>query len=273
MTGRWSIGERSRSWYVLLAFTFAMLIPLAPARAANEEAAAGVANAFTTEEIADGFLKTVFGGEGPTGHDAESRLVHKFTRPVRVYVESRSRFVDRRAEVRAFVRRLDRLVPNLTITNVTRASRSNMQVYLVDRGNYRAVIREVAPAGTDTRFIETNDCSALTGGDKPGVLDHAVVFVVVNEGMSRFRGCMVEEITQSLGPVNDDPSLPFSIYNDTSDVEGFGLFDWFILTTLYDRRIKPAMTQAEVTPLLPPAIGDARKAVRRLVLSGAIRPE
>lgn len=273
MTGRRSIVERRPPLAVLLALALAVLVPLAPARAADDEAAAGVANAFTTAEIADGFLKTVFGGEGPTGHDAESRLVHKFTRPVRVSVESRSRFVDRRAEVRAFVRRLDRLVPNLTITNVTRASRSNMQVYLVDRGNYRAVIREVAPAGTDTRFIETNECSALTGGDKPGVLDHAVVFVVVNEGASRFRACMVEEITQSLGPVNDDPSLPFSIYNDESGVDGFGLFDWFILTTLYDRRIKPAMTKAEVTPLLPAAIGDARKAVRRLVLSGAIRPE
>jgi hypothetical protein len=147
-----------------------------------------------------------------------------------------------------------------------------MVVFLVDRSRYRAVIRETLPKGFDTQFIESSHCSGVTGGKRDGTLESAYIYIPTTEGWRHTRHCMVEEITQALGPVNDDWTLPNSIYNDYSDVPGLGVFDWFILNTLYDRRIKPGMTRAEVEPILPKAIADARKRLKRLVATKVIDP-
>ena len=76
---------------------------------------------------------------------------------------------------------------------------------------------------------------------------------------------MVEEIIQSLGPVNDDRRLKNSIFNDYSRVGSFSVFDWFILNMLYDYRVKAGMSRAQVVRVLPRVITDARNRLRVLV--------
>ncbi|MEM6849053.1 MAG: DUF2927 domain-containing protein, partial [Pseudomonadota bacterium] len=89
-------------------------------------------------------------------------------------------------------------------------------------------------------------------------IERAKIFLVVDEGFLRFWHCVVEEVAQSLGPANDSPRLPDSIFNDHSSVNTLLVFDWFILNMLYDPRIRPGMTENEVVPLLPNVIADAR---------------
>ena len=79
---------------------------------------------------------------------------------------------------------------------------------------------------------------------------------------------MVEEIAQSLGPANDNPQLADSIFNDRSNLDVFGLFDWFILNILYDPRIRAGMTEAEVRPILPDVIATVRKRVPQAMADG-----
>lgn len=250
----------------------AMAAAAKPAAAAKESlpTAEDIAYAFSEAEIIDGFMRTVFGSEGPKAIAVTNARVHKFTGPVRVWIQSHSRFDDRRFFVRSFIRKLDRIIPNLDIRVVKKPDKANMTVYLVDRSQYRPMVKEHVDEAGRATFMQENDCSALVTANPDGSLKEATVFIVVNEGYRAFRHCMVEEITQSLGPINDDSSLVYSIYNDYSDVEGFGIFDWFILATLYDRHVKPGMTPGEVLPVLPRAIMNARKAMIRLVDSGAI---
>jgi len=228
-----------------------------------------VAHAYSDEEIIDGFMRTVFGAEGrqSTGVD----IVHKFTGPVRVLIVNRA-VVDRSAQVAKFIATLDKVVDNLSIRTVRREADANLVVFLIDRSAYAATIRSVLPPEFDASFMISNHCSGVASGAADGRLKSAVVFIPTTEGWRHTRHCMVEEITQVLGPVNDDWRLSNSIYNDSSDVPGFGIFDWFILNTLYDRRIKPGMTADEVRPILPKAIADARKRLKRLVATKVIDP-
>ena len=76
---------------------------------------------------------------------------------------------------------------------------------------------------------------------------------------------MVEEIAQSLGPVNDNDALVHSIFNDQSRISGFSVFDWFILNMLYDRRVRNGMTEREVVRVLPAVIRDARARLPRVL--------
>ena len=252
----------------LFCLALLLLLPATPAPAAPPTPDE-VANAFTDEEIIDGFMRTVFGAEG--NQSARKDIVRKFTKPVRVVVLNRA-VTDRTAQVAKFIATLNKVVDNLSIRTVKNERDANMVVFLVDRSAYRAVIRETLPEGFDTRFIESSHCSGVTGGKRDGTLESAYIYIPTTEGWRHTRHCMVEEITQSLGPVNDDWRLPNSIFNDYSDVPGFGIFDWFILNTLYDRRIRPGMTPDEVRPILPKVIADARKRLARLVATKVIDP-
>lgn len=255
-----------RAWLLLLIG----LLAIAPAIAAPAEAqSAGgskekltiprVVNAFSDEELIDGFVRTVFGAEiMRPGQDPTSfTTVKKFAGPVRVYIVNQAK-PDNTSQVVEFVKILNQTVHGLRIHTVSNEARANMIVFLVDRAYYRKTIRDTLPSSFDTSFLRSNDCSAVTGGRAGKGLEKAYVYIVANEGRRNFRHCMIEEITQSLGPVNDDITLRHSIYNDASRVRGFGVFDWFIVSMLYDRRVKNGMTLDEVLPVLPAAIRDAR---------------
>ena len=61
-----------------------------------------------------------------------------------------------------------------------------------------------------------------------------------------------------MGAVNDDSSLAHSTFNDRNELDGFPLFDQFILNMLYHPRVRVGMTRDEVLPILPGVIQDIR---------------
>ncbi|HEX2257642.1 MAG TPA: DUF2927 domain-containing protein, partial [Afifellaceae bacterium] len=77
-----------------------------------------------------------------------------------------------------------------------------------------------------------------------------------------FQRCLVEEVLQGLGPVNDSPALADSVFNDNSRHSRFTAHDRFLLNMLYHRRIRAGMTAAEVAGVLPEVIRDVRGRLR-----------
>lgn len=230
-----------------------------------------IVNAYSDRELISGFNRTVFGTEDPAQRHRAGRFrVKKFTTRVRVHLINLSHR-DRRAEVRRFISKLNATVKGLRITTTKYEKRAGMVVFLLDRRDYKNVIMETMPAHMDKSFLLSNDCSAVTGGRHGHQLDRAFVYIVADEGRRNFRHCMIEEIIQSLGPVNDDRRLSHSIFNDYSTVTTFAAFDWFILNMLYDRRVKAGMTMHQVNHVLPAVISDARRRLRALVKKRQIK--
>ncbi len=73
-----------------------------------------------------------------------------------------------------------------------------------------------------------------------------------------FYDCIYEELLQSLGPINDDTTVPWTMFNDDVQMGFFDLYDQYLLNILYDRRIRPGMTRAEVEALLPEVLPQVR---------------
>ncbi len=96
---------------------------------------------------------------------------------------------------------------------------------------------------------------------KSGISGSAAV-IVSDEGEFLFRRCLVEEVLQGLGPMNDDETLEHSVFNDTSHHARFTAFDRYILNMLYDQRIKPGMNSKAALDLLPIVIRDTRRNLR-----------
>ncbi len=213
---------------------------------------------YTDDELIDGFMQTVFGSEdGKSLRDlAAASVVKKFDTPVSYAIVS-SASSNYAASVRSFLAKLSDAVEGLTLREAASPDHAHMMIYLVDRRDYVPTIRTKVWPGIDTRFLEINACSAVIAARRSGI-EQAFVFLVADEGFTPLSHCMVEEITQSLGPANDSDWLPDSIFNDSSDVNVFGVFDWYILNMLYDARVRPGMGIDEVAAVLPAVIADAR---------------
>lgn len=216
---------------------------------------------YATAELIRGFMLTVFGREGPASGQAAGRYANKFIDPVTVNLLDAGSVAGRAAEAKAFVRLLARTVPNLTIRMTDDPARARIFLFLVDRSNYRKAIADALPKSDQTTFLEGNRCSTIMWNRTTGVLDYAYVFILADQGDAAFTSCLAEELTQALGPANDSSSLGDSLYNDTNDVGAFGLFDWYILSALYDRAIMSGMTAAEARAVLPAVIERLRRRV------------
>ncbi|MEM7694556.1 MAG: DUF2927 domain-containing protein [Pseudomonadota bacterium] len=212
---------------------------------------------FTDQELINGFNVTVFGAEVVTNANGPSRIVKKFTRPVRAHVVEGASPAHA-ATVRRFLTRLSGSVHNLSLVSTGQADAADMVIYLTKRAAYAQTIRATVWPGVDTAFLEANACSAVIAARRSGI-ERAFVYLPTDEGFVAFSHCMVEEITQALGPANDSETLPDSIFNDQSELNVFGIFDWYLLNMLYDPRIRPGMTEADVRPLLPRVIADVRR--------------
>lgn len=245
-----------------------------PARLAAAALALALATApaaalpFTDAELIDGFIQTVFGAETANGEDegSASRQIKKFTGPVRYHIVSTSR-VDQRETLRGFLADLSDSVANLQLEETGDYDAAEMVIFLTDRRDYKSVIRRTVWEGVNTEFLEENACSAVLAARSSGI-ERANIYLVADEGFAGLSHCMVEEIAQSLGPANDSVHLKDSIFNDESELNVFGLFDWYILNMLYDERIHPGMGEADVLPLLPTIIADVRARLPQIRASG-----
>jgi Protein of unknown function (DUF2927) len=72
------------------------------------------------------------------------------------------------------------------------------------------------------------------------------VILPVDASDFTFYDCAYEELLQALGPIIDDPSVPWSMFNDDVQMGFFDVYDRYLLNILYDPRIRPGMTKEVV---------------------------
>ena len=217
---------------------------------------------FTDAEIVEGFLKTTFGAEFQLAGRVDR--IRKFVTPVRVFADGNR--ADRRAQLAQVVADIARRVRHLDIAIVTNAEDANVTVKLVrDRDLTRTIARDYGRERA--REIKTSlDPQCLSGFRKNDAyeIERANVILTVDNGDFVFLDCAYEELLQSLGPINDTSSVPWTMFNDKVSMGFFDVYDQYILNLLYDPRIRPGMTVDEVKAVLPAALADVRVWVKRV---------
>lgn len=218
---------------------------------------ANAQNRFSDAALADGFYRTVFGLEYEAGSRGAS-VVKKFVEPVRLYIDQRAR-ADRRRHVERFVRSVNQAVRGLDLQVVDSASQANFIVYVVDRAQYAHVIQNDVYNSPRAQVLGRCMVRVLTGR---GGINQAQAVIVSDEGDFLFNRCLVEEVLQGLGPLNDDPTLTASVFNDRSEHAHFMLHDRYVLNMLYHPRIRPGMRRDDVDQVLRAVLADVRGWVR-----------
>ena len=211
---------------------------------------------FTDAEVIDGFNRTVFGSEFVTAGRA-SRVVKKFTEPVRFYIDNRTGQAAAHRNVLSFIESLPSQIEGLPVLIVHMPADANFRVLILNRSDYRAVVQK------ELLRRAPGDCLVRVIAGADGIARSDAV-IVTDKGNRLFRKCVVQEILQGLGPVNDDSRLTMSVFNDRTRHTNFTAFDRFILNTLYDPQIRAGMSRAEAASVLPRVVAEVRRRLERL---------
>jgi hypothetical protein len=216
---------------------------------------------FTDSEIIDGFLKTAFGAEYHLAGRVDR--IRKYELPVRVFADGRA---DRKTQITKVVTDIARRVQHLNIAMADNRDDANVLVKLVrDRDLYRTISTFY---GTDraNEIRDSLDPQCLSGFRKNEAfeIERSDVILTVDNGDFVFLDCAYEELLQSLGPINDTNSVPWTMFNDNVQMGFFDIYDQYILNILYDPRIKAGMTVQEVKDVLPKVLIDVRAWVSKV---------
>jgi hypothetical protein len=248
--------------FAAIAFVF-VVSPLAtaaeiPAIASRQRAEK---KTFTDSEITDGFLKTAFGAEYHLAGRVDR--IRKYGVPVRVFADGNR--PDRKAQLAKVVADIGQRIEHLDIAMAESSEAANVVVKMVrDRDLNRTI---ASFYGSErAREIKTSlDPQCLSGFRKSDKyeIEHSDVILTVDNGDFVFLDCAYEELLQSLGPINDTSSVPWTMFNDSVSMGFFDVYDQYILNILYDPRIKAGMTVEEVKAVLPDVLADVRGWVKK----------
>ncbi|WP_162409497.1 DUF2927 domain-containing protein [Acuticoccus sediminis] len=200
------------------------------------------------EALKDAFFRTVFGLE--YGGHADAYRVKRFVGPVRFFIDDRSG-TGRQLEAQRFLNRLPRRIGHLQAAVVNQRSRANFRVILVRAQDFADVVASELQADS----IAMNARCLVGVTTMNGRIQQSTAVIVADDDFL-FPRCLVEEVLQGLGPMNDDDSLTESVFNDQSQHAEFTKFDQALMNVLYHPMIRPGMTGTEAHQTLPLVFAD-----------------
>jgi len=230
------------------------------AQAENPEIAsrrAAERKSFTDDEIKDGFFKIAFRAELQFGRGDDR--IRKFDEPIRVFVINRGA-PDRRAAIAAVVADIRAHVDHLDLAMADDAEHANFVVTVVRRRDFARTIRSYYGAERARQIQRTlrPQCLSGFGKDANDRITRAEAILPGDVDDFSFYDCAYEELLQPLGVINDDNSVPWTMFNDDVQMGFFDRYDQYLVNILYDPRVRPGMTKSEVNDLLPDVLPAVR---------------
>ena len=185
--------------------------------------------------------------------------------PVRVFAAGVNHPA-RKAQLAKVVADIARRIAHLDIAMADASEAANVTVTLVRDRDLLRTIRSFYGEERAREIRKSLDPQCLSGFRKSEKfeIEHSDVILTVDNGDFTFLDCAYEELLQSLGPINDTSSVPWTMFNDKVSMGFFDVYDQYLLNILYDPRIKAGMTMAEVQAVLPEVLADVRAWVRKV---------
>ena len=207
-------------------------------------------------------MKTAFGAEYHLAGRVDR--IRKYELPVRVFVDGGSK--QRKAQLAGVIADIGARIAHLDIAMAERVEDANVVVKLVRDRDLNRTIATYYGSERAREIRASLDPQCLSGFRKNEKyeIEHSDVILTMDNGDFVFFDCAYEELLQSLGPINDTNSVPWTMFNDKVSMGFFDVYDQYLLNLLYDPRIKPGMTTEEVKAVLPEALIDARAWVRKV---------
>ena len=217
---------------------------------------------FTDSEIVEGFFKTAFGAEYHLAGRVDR--IRKYAMPVRVFAAGGR--PERKLQLAKVVADIGRRIQHLDIAMAGTSENANVTVNLVRDRDLSHTIANLYGSERAREIRTSLDPQCLSGFRKNDQfeIEHSDVILTYDNSDFIFLDCAYEELLQSLGPINDTSSVPWTMFNDDVSMGFFDVYDQYILNLLYDPRIRAGMTVQEVKAVLPDVMTDVRAWVAKV---------
>jgi len=208
-------------------------------------------------------MKTAFGAEYHLAGRVDR--IRKYHMPVRVFIDGSSR-IDRRTQSSKVVNDIAKHVQHLDIAVTNKRDDANTIITLVRDRDLQKTITSFYGEEKAKEIKESLDPQCLSGFRKNDEyeIQRSDVILTVDSSDFVFHDCAYEELLQSLGPINDTNSVPWTMFNDDVSMGFFDVYDQYIMNILYDPRIRAGMTVDEVRAVLPVILPDVRAWVAKI---------
>jgi Protein of unknown function (DUF2927) len=212
---------------------------------------------FTTAELTRGFLALAFGSDLRIG--ARPLGIRRFDHAVRARIVGGGT-IDRSNEMAHVIEEYARKVPNLELSIVPPAAPADIELRLIDESDFQSALQAAFGTKVARAFVSRTDPQCMTSvkSTADGNIVHSVSFIIVDKGDDVFLDCAYHELLHALGLSNHDQHNPWTTLNQKRMVGYLTVYDRYLLTLLYDSRIKPGMTMRQARAVLQRAIADLR---------------
>jgi len=175
-------------------------------------------------------------------------------------------------QYRAFLARFLRYLRRHTgIAIAPAGDRANMHIRFVPAADFEAILPAAAclMAPGDLSWADYAARPHARGGDalvRAEAIEQMTVFLPRRAAPHAVRSCLIEEITQSLGPLNDLPGLGPSIFNDDFGHLWPTRLDLLMLRVLYHPEMRTGLSRRET-------LSRARAILERINSAGRRAPD
>ncbi|MFQ3322991.1 MAG: hypothetical protein ACI90U_000807 [Pseudomonadales bacterium] len=201
--------------------------------------------------IADSFVKIALHQEYNT--NAKLDMIRKWRQPIRAYVHSVIGNSELQKEMVAVQLNHLSSITGHRAGFVKGVKKANLIVIFMLKKDMKDSIKSLGlyDSGSD-EVLKNSACIANIKADGKGEIVSAVIHIPVDSTRSSgvFLNCVVEEITQVMGLLNDSADVYPSIFNDQSTDSYLSGLDYVLLKLLYHPKIKPGMREDKVRAIV-----------------------
>jgi len=197
--------------------------------------------------IEDSFYDIVLRGE----YERVRPVVRKWTQPLRIWVSSTAGDADEQLWLVAmhFVHIGD--IIGLPVEFVDRREQANVRVFFTsDKQAPQVVTREMSALAV--RQLDHSVCIGQIRFNRWAEITRGTVVIPVERAQreGKMMPCVVEEMTQMLGLINDSERFYPTGFSDITEDELLTGLDYLLLKLLYSPNLRNGMTVAQAAPVI-----------------------
>lgn len=184
-------------------------------------------------------------------------VIKRWASPLRVWVYSG--VGDKKAQRRLLSEHLDRLgdIAGLSTRLVKRRQDANVLVFFASEKELGPLMKREMPALARQKMPLSYCMGAIRYNKRAEIVRGTVVIPVertLAEG--KLEACIVEEVTQLLGLINDSKFARHTVFSDLTHNDRLTGLDYLLIRLLYSSAIQPGMDLRQVMPRVRRKLDD-----------------
>lgn len=178
-------------------------------------------------------------------------VVKRWARPLRVWMYSGSGDAGKqRILLQTHFQRLARIT-GLPVKFVEHRHDANVQVFFAANKELKRLATREMPANA-YHVLQDSVCLGSIRFNRRSEITSGTVLIPVErvQALGKLDACVVEEVTQMLGLINDSRTVKHTVFSDLTDNEELTGLDYLLIKLLYSPYLRSGMNAREAAPLI-----------------------